>query len=188
MRMRMEGGEEEGGYDVESLHAESFVTAGGSATTHNEGHDENYDEKPIERGDGVEMNVLPKANSASMHSSRTHTSQFPSTTLYHSQAGSENSTGESFIIRRWDRDAALGLSLSPTTFRERKHRFFITNPAFFTDLTPAFWAFWLGFLFPVLWLIGGWHFTNLGEQPPKMMVKLLMMKRGVKIFATINSL
>ena len=152
--------EEGGGYDVESLHAESFVTA-----TTNNNDDEDHDEKAIEGGGGVEMTVLPEAKSASMHSSRTHTSKLPSTTLYHSNSG--NSTGESFIIRRWDRDAALGLSLSPTTFRERKHRFFITNSSFITNSTPAFWAFWLGFLFPVLWLVGGWHFTNLGEQPPK---------------------
>ena len=156
-----EDGEEEGGYDVESLHAESFVTA---STNNNEDEDNDYDDKSIERG-GVELSVLPKAKTASMHSNRTHTSQLPSTTLSHS--GSRNSTGDSFIIRRWDRDAAFGLSLSPTTFRERKHRFFSTNSSFITDLTPAFWAFWLGFLFPVLWLVGGWHFTNLGEQPPK---------------------
>jgi hypothetical protein len=156
-----EEGEEGGGYDVESLHAESFVTA---TTNNNDDGDNGYDEKPIERN-GVELTVLPKAKTASMHSIRTHTSQLPSTTLYHS--GSGNSTGDSFIIRRWDRDAALGLSLSPTTFRERKHRFFSSNSSFITDLTPAFWAFWLGFLFPVLWLVGGWHFTNLGEQPPK---------------------
>ena len=148
-----EDGEEGGGYDVESLHAESFVTA----TTNNDDEDNDYDEKPIEKG-GVELTVLPT-------SSRTHTSQLPSTAL--SRSGSRNSTGDSFINRRWDRDAAFGLSVSPTTFRERKHRFFISNSSFITDLTPAFWAFWLGFLFPVLWLIGGWHFTNLGEQPPK---------------------
>ncbi|KAK0447071.1 hypothetical protein EV421DRAFT_2033492 [Armillaria borealis] len=35
------------------------------------------------------------------------------------------------------------------------------------SLSPACWAFWLGFLFPFLWLVGGWHFTNFGEQPPK---------------------
>ena len=154
--------EEGGGYDVESLHAESFVTA---TTNNNDDEDNDHDEKPIERGGGVELTVLPKAKTASMHSSRTHTSQFPSTTLHHS--GSGNSTGDSFVIRRWDRDAALGLSLSPITFRERQHRFFSSKSSFITDLTPAFWAFWLGFLFPVLWLVGGWHFTNLGEQPPK---------------------
>ena len=77
--------------------------------------------------------------------------------------GSGNSTGDSFP---WDRDAALRLSLFPTTVRKRKHRFFSSN-SFITSSTPAFWAFWLGFLFPVLWFIGGWHFTRLGEQPPK---------------------
>lgn len=34
--------------------------------------------------------------------------------------------------------------------------------------TPAFWAFWLGFVCPFLWLIGGWHFTRFGEQPPRL--------------------
>jgi hypothetical protein len=155
-----DGEEEGGGYDIESLHAESFVTA---TMNSNEDDDEDENEKPIERG--VELTILPKAKSPSVHSTPTHTSQLPSTTLSHS--GSGNSTRESFIFRRWDRDAARGLSLSPTTFRERKHRFFSSNSSFITNLTPAFWAFWLGFLFPVLWLLGGWHFTNLGEQPPK---------------------
>jgi hypothetical protein len=36
-----------------------------------------------------------------------------------------------------------------------------------SSFTPAFWTFWIGFLFPVLWLVGGWHFTNIGEMPPK---------------------
>jgi hypothetical protein len=150
--------EEGGGYDIESLHADSFVTA-----TTNSNEDENENEKHLESG--VELTVLPKSKSPSVHSTRTHTSQLPSTTLSH--LGSGNSPGDSFIIRRWDRDAALGLSFSPTTFRQRQHRFFSSNSSFITDLTPAFWAFWLGFLFPVLWLVGGWHFTNLGEQPHK---------------------
>ena len=159
-----EGDEEDGGYDVESLHAESFVTATTNSNEEKDDDDElDNNEKFIEGG--VELTILPKAKSPSVHSTRTHTSRLPSTTLSHS--GSGNSKGESFIIRRWDRDAAVGLSLSPTTFRERKHRFFSSNSSFITNLTPAFWAFWLGFLFPVLWFVGGWHFTNLGEQPPK---------------------
>jgi hypothetical protein len=36
------------------------------------------------------------------------------------------------------------------------------------SLTPAFWAFWLGFVCPVVWLAGGWHFTSCGEQPERM--------------------
>ena len=162
--------EEEGaGYDVESLHADSFVTA---TTNSNEDEEEDEDdhendEKPTETAVGS----TAQAKGASLHSTPTHTSQLPSTTI--SPSGSANSAtggGDSFITRRWDRDAALGLSLSlsPTKFRERKqHRFFNPNSSFITNLTPAFWAFWLGFLFPVLWLVGGWHFTNRGEQPPK---------------------
>lgn len=154
-----EGEEEEGGgYDVESLHADSFVTA----TTNSNEDDGNNGENDEKRNEGdVELAVLPNAKNGS------HAFQLPLAALSHS--GSGNSTGDSFITRRWDRDAALGLSLSlsPTRFRERKHRFFGTNSSFIGNLTPGFWAFWLGFLFPVLWLVGGWHFTNLGEQPPK---------------------
>ncbi|KAJ7704326.1 hypothetical protein B0H17DRAFT_1126690 [Mycena rosella] len=31
--------------------------------------------------------------------------------------------------------------------------------------TPAFCAFWLGFLFPPLWWVGGWYFTFFAEAP-----------------------
>jgi hypothetical protein len=71
---------EGGGYDdVESLHAGSFI----SATMNNidDGDSNGYDWKPIERN-GVELTVLPKAKTTSMHSSRTHTSQLPSTNLF----------------------------------------------------------------------------------------------------------
>lgn len=63
---------------------------------------------------------------------------------------------ESFIYNRWDRDTDLG-SGGGVTFKIKPRKILTT---------PAFWAFWLGFLCPVLWVIGGWHFTNFGEQPP----------------------
>ena len=149
-----DGEEEGGGYDVESLHADSFVTATTSSNEGDDNEDDENDEKP--NGRELELTILPKGKSASV---RSHTSQLPSAAM--------SNSGDSFITRRWERDAALGLSLSPTTFRERKHRFFSSNSSFITNLTPAFWAFWLGFIFPVLWLVGGWLFTNIGEQPPK---------------------
>lgn len=72
-----------------------------------------------------------------------------------------------------------GVQLSPTTGlpRHRPSRPRVINgmtiPTMrakrkWINATPAFWTFWLGFIFPVLWLIGGWHFTHFGEQPPKM--------------------
>ncbi|KAJ7031666.1 hypothetical protein C8F04DRAFT_696892 [Mycena alexandri] len=36
----------------------------------------------------------------------------------------------------------------------------------FTFATPAFCAFWLGFLFPPIWWVGGWYFTFFAETPP----------------------
>lgn len=65
------------------------------------------------------------------------------------------SVSESFISRRWNRDHGLGTGF---TFRAKRE---------WNSYTPGFWAFWLGFMCPVLWLIGGWHFTRIGEQPAR---------------------
>ncbi|KAJ7130182.1 hypothetical protein C8R44DRAFT_872019 [Mycena epipterygia] len=35
----------------------------------------------------------------------------------------------------------------------------------FAFATPAFCAFWLGFLFPPVWWVGGWYFTLFAETP-----------------------
>lgn len=37
----------------------------------------------------------------------------------------------------------------------------------FIFATPAFCAFWLGFLFPPVWWVGGWYFTLFAETPPQ---------------------
>ncbi|KAF9011854.1 hypothetical protein BDQ17DRAFT_1387422 [Cyathus striatus] len=66
------------------------------------------------------------------------------------------SASESFITRRWDHDAGI-----PGRPRIRAKRQLV-------NATPAFWTFWFGFICPFLWLIGGWHFTNFGEQPPRL--------------------
>jgi hypothetical protein len=67
---------------------------------------------------------------------------------------------ESFIVRRWNRDADFGPG--GTMLLNVKQQ------QLFSNFTPAFWVFWVGFLFPPLWLIGGWHFTRYGEQPPRL--------------------
>lgn len=39
-----------------------------------------------------------------------------------------------------------------------------TRPSYeFLGLTPACWMFWLGFIFPLTWIIGGWYFTIFQE-------------------------
>lgn len=124
---REEEEEEEAEYERQSLHAESFVTAG-----------------EVERGleSGETLN---------------------------------REGGESFIQRRWERDEDLepgvggALSSSPrtTTFRAKLESHWPFKESRSSKLTPAFWTFWVGFVFPVLWLVGGWHFTNAGEMPPK---------------------
>ncbi|PPQ92501.1 hypothetical protein CVT25_010334 [Psilocybe cyanescens] len=190
-----EGDEEEEDteeYDRESLHAESFVTAGTNEDADIGG------KGPIDPDLGVELATLGKHSQAglrsgtgSLHSripsasasNSVSSRSLPATTLDPGIGGiasaPRSATGDSFIHRRWDRDAALGfgtMSSSPTTFRAKGHssrwptRMFSTS--FFSSsssatFTPAFWAFWLGFICPVLWLVGGWHFTNAGELPPK---------------------
>ncbi|KAJ3863622.1 hypothetical protein EV359DRAFT_42807 [Lentinula novae-zelandiae] len=71
------------------------------------------------------------------------------------------SASSSFIRRRWDKDAVY--PVGPGAFNLKPKR-----QCFYIDATPALWTFWLGFFFPVLWFVGGWHFTNFGEQPARL--------------------
>ena len=125
--------EEEEEYERQSLHAESFVTAG-----------------------EVELEPMGSESGETLHREPVE------------------GAGESFIQRRWERNEDLepgvggALSSSPrtTTFRAKfESRWPFKSGS--STLTPAFWTFWLGFVFPVLWLVGGWHFTNAGEMPPR---------------------
>ncbi|TFK29551.1 hypothetical protein FA15DRAFT_582070 [Coprinopsis marcescibilis] len=145
-----EGGEsieEEDGYEYattnESLHADSFVTA---ASNDHPG-----------RSRGALAGSVREIEVMEQDESRTVPVGGPSDGR--STLGSQKlpSASESFITRRWDRDANLGNGVR--TFRAKKE---------FVNATPAFWTFWLGFICPFLWLIGGWHFTNFGEQPPRL--------------------
>ncbi|KAF6751695.1 hypothetical protein DFP72DRAFT_850530 [Ephemerocybe angulata] len=149
----MEGADEDD-YDyagtTESLHAESFVTAsdhddGGRPRRGNSVKDiETVDKESFRRnGRPGGQHVGGGVDAASVRSSNSRVMP--------------PSASESFITRRWDRDVALGPGVP--TFRAKKQ---------WINVTPAFWAFWVGFLCPFLWLVGGWHFTNFGEQPPRL--------------------
>lgn len=151
------GGDE----DMQSLHAESFVTASDADASDN--NSQVLSAFPAPPMGGVEMDIadarlLPE-NSAAKRDTRTDSP--PSVNSTNSQA-SGPSASESFISRRWNRDHELtraGTINVALTFRAKPQ---------WNSCTPAFWAFWLGFVCPVLWLIGGWHFTRFGEQPPRM--------------------
>ena len=152
-----EGYEEDeyyGTIDRESLHAdaESFVTAT-SSDDQRPGHRRGNSARDIETVDkeilgvprgGPPAIVAPAPENGSVRSGISRGVMPPS-------------ASESFITRRWDRDVALAPGV--TTFRAKKQ---------WIDVTPAFWAFWFGFLCPFLWLVGGWHFTSFGEQPPRL--------------------
>ncbi|KAJ7057077.1 hypothetical protein C8F01DRAFT_1372380 [Mycena amicta] len=60
-----------------------------------------------------------------------------------------------------DRHGTFGSNLTSTTMgsslRRKRQRFDFA--------TPAFCMFWLGFLFPPCWWIGGWYFTFFTETP-----------------------
>lgn len=131
--------DEYGDDDLESLHAESFVTASDAI------------------GERVPPTPVCEEDTTDAHShvdaERSRTTSLPSV---HS-GQSRPSASESFISRRWDRDAGLGSGV--VTFRAKRQ---------WISSTPAFWAFWLGFICPFLWLVGGWHFTRFGEQPPRL--------------------
>ncbi|KIK59846.1 hypothetical protein GYMLUDRAFT_662385 [Collybiopsis luxurians FD-317 M1] len=142
--------------EAESPHdAESFVTANDTSPTHVVPPSvlENgtqlpvptpavYPQIPVEYTETDVSMIYSDGTASSLPSSR-----------------SPPSTSESFIRRRWDKDARY-----PSGRIQLKAK----RQCFYADATPAFWAFWLGFLFPVLWLIGGWHFTHFGEQPARL--------------------
>ncbi|KAF8159341.1 hypothetical protein B0H34DRAFT_399833 [Crassisporium funariophilum] len=124
-------------YDVESLHADSFVTA---TTNSNEGFEhERADEAKDDHEDGLNLAELRKgkgvaaatttAATGSVHSKRSGL-PLPVTSIIQSgssgSAGSGSATtatGEPFIARRWERDAALGLSFS----RNTRHSFWFAS-------------------------------------------------------------
>ncbi|KAF8065169.1 hypothetical protein FPV67DRAFT_1419400 [Lyophyllum atratum] len=132
------GGDE----DLESLHAESFVTAS----------DDMPSGPARDEMDIADVSLVSEASGRSQDVAATPTAGVPPSV--HSGVPSAS---ESFIGRRWERDAALGSGV--VTFRTKRP---------WISSTPAFWAFWLGFVCPFLWLIGGWHFTRFGEQPPRL--------------------
>ncbi|TFK31367.1 hypothetical protein BDQ12DRAFT_729619 [Crucibulum laeve] len=135
--------EYDGDGDRESLHAESFVTATSEANT--AGRLASIHEMDADALSLDPVDQGSRAELASLPSVRSGQSRLPS-------------ASESFITRRWDRDVGLGNGVMPT-FRAKRQ---------WLTVTPAFWAFWIGFVCPFLWLIGGWHFTNFGEQPPRL--------------------
>lgn len=173
-------------YDRESLHAESFVTAGSDEHGGSNDKDNHWN---LEQG--VELATLDKLgkssrkdsppSSTSLHArpkdplSLSASSTGP-THVHDSGIGSivpDSVTGESFIHKRWDRDTpGFGPPTSSPTFQPKGGN--LRWPLRFSNssssLTPAFWTFWLGFVCPFLWLVGGWHFTNAGELPPKLTV------------------
>ncbi|KAK0498983.1 hypothetical protein EDD18DRAFT_1350417 [Armillaria luteobubalina] len=138
------GSEYGGESDIASLHADSFVTASDSL------HERSsfYDAVPL--ADRDSKPEFPSPPTSDRSTSRPTSSTDPP------RPRSPPSASESFIHRHWDGFATL--YTGPVTFE--------TKPSPLS-LSPACWAFWLGFLFPFLWLVGGWHFTNFGEQPPK---------------------
>lgn len=131
--------------DRGSLHAESFVTASDAQSLRpslSGRPDADMDITDVQSHDHIEQG------------SHTELAVPPSIRSNHSRLPSAS---ESFISRRWDRDVGLGTGV--VTFRAKRQ---------WISSTPAFWAFWLGFVCPFLWLIGGWHFTHFGEQPPRL--------------------
>ncbi|KAK7442002.1 hypothetical protein VKT23_016280 [Stygiomarasmius scandens] len=97
----------------------------------------------------------------SFHLPRTPTPTVPRGAVPNGTVSASQSTSDSFVFRRWEKDAdySSGSALGSVRFKKPKKEWVYT--------TPAFWAFWFGFICPILWLVAGWHFTSLGELPPK---------------------
>lgn len=171
-----DGDDEE--YERESLHAESFVTAGTSdAGQHDAEQGVELATFTPRDGGSWRTPTPPSARAAGTPSPRpTSLTSDPGVPEGASAVGSR--TGDSFILRRWDAAAALTASpTSPTAggpgapalSAAARWPFRTPSPDRGAGLarTPAFWAFWLGFVCPMLWLVGGWGLTHAGERPPR---------------------
>jgi hypothetical protein len=148
--------------ELESLHAESFVTATSDAEYSTEQMLLAFPSPPTHEMDIAD--ARPRLQDAEDENNvvgrDTRSESIPSVNSRHSRT-SRPSPSESFINRRWNRDQELaspGTMRVALTFRTKQQ---------WISCTPAFWAFWLGFMCPMLWLVGGWHFTRIGEQPPR---------------------
>ncbi|PFH53440.1 hypothetical protein AMATHDRAFT_38671 [Amanita thiersii Skay4041] len=148
--------------DVASLHADSFVTATSYGRNNSAGG------PPTDRGDtGNDTEGEGDEREATEMTSTVHLPHIDiegesRAELMSLRSGQSQiqSASESFITRRWEYDAGYGIGGRVTVLKSKRQNW--------VTATPAFWAFWLGFLCPVLWLIGGWHFTHFGEQPPRL--------------------
>ncbi|KAF7440058.1 hypothetical protein PC9H_000400 [Pleurotus ostreatus] len=148
-----------------SLHADSFVTATDSMNG-NEQSPRGEQRRPAYSAPALDMDITEVPTEE-------HQRSTPTPSLYEnpfereSRRGAptvtrEPSTSRSipmsvtssgFIMARWDRDAALGTG-TVSFPRVKKRRL---------AYTPACWMFWLCFLCPPLWFIGGWYITIFAE-------------------------
>ncbi|KAF5384111.1 hypothetical protein D9615_003327 [Tricholomella constricta] len=147
------GGEE----DLESLHAESFVTASDAVLTGSVYSEHDHDYIMDIENEAIEMDIAD-ASQATVNSRDIPATPTAGALPSVNSGVSGPSASESFITRRWEQDASFGSGV--VTFRAKRQWLGLS--------TPAFWAFWLGFVCPFLWLVGGWHFTRFGEQPPRL--------------------
>ena len=134
-----------GDRDLESLHADSFVTAS-------------------EAGLNGDMDIsihIPDVILPSTPSQASVNLRSQALPLISRNYSTGSSQVEGRLPSESSRDRGASLESGVVTFRVRRQWMWITR-------TPAFWAFWLGFVCPFLWLVGGWHFTRLGEQPPRL--------------------
>lgn len=168
-------------YERESLHADSFVTAG---TNEDVNHDPELGMElaTINSNKDEHGRKTPSDPARSVSHGSLRSDADPADAASAHVQSSTRSIGESGIFRRWNIDGHAPPSpepvvSSPTAFSTKDHStrwpFRPSSPSFLSaalNLTPAFWTFWLGFVFPVLWLVGGWHFTNAGELPPRVSV------------------
>ncbi|KAL0946141.1 hypothetical protein HGRIS_012406 [Hohenbuehelia grisea] len=150
-----------------SRHADSFVTCTDAMESPAADYEISLD-TPI--GPANDVLVYPTAdarrgashNAISVHSSEHSAStdpeaarQVPSADPSSAHPSSARSISSGFIYQRWERDVALGPgSVTFPRLKAKKQRF---------AYTPACWMFWLCFLCPPLWFVGGWYITIFAE-------------------------
>jgi hypothetical protein len=141
--------------DGSSLRAESFITA--ESANIQSGGEQNSSRGRLSGGknsshsNGSISEPHPRAEHTSIQSIASQARSLRST----------QASPTSFFERRWRRSELYGSGFAIASFPKTP------KPLLGFSLTPACWLFFLGFVAPWCWMIGGWYYTIMGERRPK---------------------
>jgi len=144
--------------DGSSLRAESFITAESVNPQSGGGAEQ---DSTAERLSGGRNSGQSNGSMCQPRSQAEHASIPSIASQARSTRSSQSSSSISFFERRWRRSESYGSGLAIASFPK------FSKSRLGTSLTPACWLFFLGFVAPWCWMIGGWYYTIRGQRRPR---------------------